>query len=129
VPDLFVRGREVYKANLNPDNPLGTIASIEHVLRGLDRRADEERSDIERQEKALADYRAQLGRPFEHETRLRDLLAKQAQLNGCLDLDKHEAQIVDDSHEAEEAPAASGLRRPSRAFVRSVGAAPPPAVA
>ena len=37
-PDLFIRGKETYKANLNPENPLGTIASIEHVLRGLDRK-------------------------------------------------------------------------------------------
>ncbi len=95
-PDLFIRGKETYKANLNPENPLGTISSIEHTIRGLDRRAEDEQREIERQEKALADYRAQLGRPFEHEARLKDLLAKKARLNACLDLDKHEAQIVDD---------------------------------
>ena len=105
-PDLFIRGKETYKANLNLENPLGTIASIEHTLRGLDRRAEQEQQDIERQEKALADYRAQLGRPFEHEARLKDLLAKQAQLNACLDLDKHEAQIVDDPREDIESDAA-----------------------
>jgi hypothetical protein len=101
-PEIFIRGKEVYKANLNPENPLGTIASIEHTLRGLDRRAEDGQQDIERQEKALADYRAQLGRPFEHEARLKDLLAKQAQLNACLDLDKHEAQILDEPREDAE---------------------------
>jgi len=110
-PDLFIRGREPYKANFNPENPLGTISSIEHTLRGLDRRAEEQQSEIERQEKALADYRAQLGRPFEHEARLKDLLAKQAQLNACLDLDKHEAQVVDEPREHEEGAVA---RRPAR---------------
>jgi N12 class adenine-specific DNA methylase len=105
-PGIFIRGKETYTANLNPENPLGTIASIEHTLRGLERRAEEEQHDIERQEKALADYRAQLGRPFEHEVRLRDLLATQAQLNACLDLDKHEAQIVDEPHEDMESSAA-----------------------
>lgn len=95
-PDLFIRGKETYKANLNPDNPLGTVSSIEHVLRNLDRRAEEEQREIDRQEKALAEYKAQMGRPFEHEARLKDLLAKQAQLNACLDLDKHEAQVVDE---------------------------------
>ena len=99
-PDLFVRGKETYKANLNPENPLGTISSIEHTLRSLDRRAEDEQRDIGQQEKALADYRAQLGRPFEHEARLKDLLVKQAQLNACLDLDKHEAQIVDELSES-----------------------------
>jgi hypothetical protein len=104
-PDLFVRGKETYKANLNPENPLGTIQSIEHTLRGLDRRADDEQLEIQRQEKALADYRTQLGRPFEHDARLKDLLARQAQLNACLDLDKHDAQIVDEPREAGEGEA------------------------
>jgi N12 class adenine-specific DNA methylase len=101
-PDLFVRGKETYRANLNPENPLGTIQSIEHTLRGLERRAEDEQIEIQRQEKALADYRTQLGRPFEHDARLKDLLARQAQLNACLDLDKHEAQIVDEPREAGE---------------------------
>jgi hypothetical protein len=110
VPDLVLRGQETYKANLNFDNPLGTISSIEHVLRSLDRRAEDEQFEIERLEKAHADYREQLGRPFEHEARLKDLLAKQAQLNACLDLDKHEAQIVDEPREQDGIPA--GVRRP-----------------
>jgi len=50
-PDLFIRGKEIYKGNLNHENPLGTISSIEHILRGLDRRAEEEQHEIERQEK------------------------------------------------------------------------------
>jgi hypothetical protein len=101
-PDLFIRGKETYKANLNPDNPLGTIASIEHALRGLDRKAEDEQREVERQEKALAEYKAQLGRPFEHEGQLKELMAKQAQLNAVLDLDKHEAQVVAEDREAAE---------------------------
>jgi N12 class adenine-specific DNA methylase len=111
-PDLFVRGKETYKANLNPVNALGTIASIEHVLRGLDRKSEDEQRDIERQEKALADYKEQLGRTFEHEGRLKELLLKQAQLNAALDLDKHEAQIVAEASEvADKSVAASFASR------------------
>jgi hypothetical protein len=40
------------------------------------------------------DYRAQANRSFEHESRLKDLLARQAQLNAALDLDKNETQVV-----------------------------------
>ena len=105
-PELLVRGRATYKANLNPESPLGTMASIDSVLRSLDKRAEEEQSDIERNEKALADYGTQLGRTFEHEARLKELLAKQAQLNAALDLDKHEAQAV------AEAPEAQGMMVP-----------------
>ncbi len=123
-PDLFIRGEEIYKANLNPDNPLGTIQSIEHVLRSLDRRAEDERRELERQEKALADYRAQLGRPFENEARLKVLLAKQAHLNACLDLDKHEAQSVDDPRESggfHPAYAARVIAEPARPVSRTGG--------
>ena len=126
-PDLFIRGRETYKANLNPDNPMGTISSIEHVLRSLERRAQDEQQEIERQEKALEDYRAQLGRPFEHEARLKDLLAKQAQLNACLDLDKHETQIVDEPPEDTELGAAKvpvEPRLPAPTRRRSFGPSP-----
>jgi hypothetical protein len=106
-PDLYIRGKETYRANLNLENPLGTVASIEHILRGLDRLAEKAQQEIERQEKALADYKVQMGRPFEHEDHLRELLAKQAQLNAVLDLDKHEAQIV---AEEPEVPASFAAR-------------------
>jgi N12 class adenine-specific DNA methylase len=100
-PELYIRGRETYKANLNPENPPGTIQSIEHALRGLDRKAEDEQREIERQEKALADYQTQLGRVFDHEARLKELLAKQAQLNAALDLDKGERQVAQDSRESD----------------------------
>jgi preprotein translocase subunit SecD len=128
APDLFIRGREAYKANLNPENPLGTISSIEHTLRTLDRRAEEEQHEIERQEKALTDYRAQLGRAFEHEARLKDLLAKQAQLNALLDLDKHEAQIVDEPREPDEETVSSAARRPPPIAPTGVRSVEPPTV-
>jgi hypothetical protein len=96
-PEILVRGALTYRAQLNPENPLGTIQSIEHAIRSLDRREEQEREELERQEKALAEYQAQLNRPFEHERRLKELLAKQAELNAALDLDKNERQIVQDS--------------------------------
>jgi hypothetical protein len=101
LPELFVKGKETYRAHLNAENPIGTIQSIEHALRALDRLAEEERAQIERQEKALADYKAQLDKAFEHEQRLKELLAKQAQLNAALDLDKNEHQVAQDSAETE----------------------------
>ena len=83
-----------YEANLNPENALGTIASIEYALRRLDRDAEEEKSRCELMEKALADYQEQLGRPFEHEERLRELLLKQQEISHQLDLDKGDTQVV-----------------------------------
>jgi hypothetical protein len=114
-PDLFIRGKATYKANLNPGNSLGTIASIEHVLRNLDAKAEAEKREVEQQEKALADYKAQMGRPFEHEARLKELTLKQAELNALLDLDKHDAQVVADAPEADEKQLRTGFAARVRA--------------
>jgi hypothetical protein len=42
------------------------------------------KSKCERMEKALADYREQLNRPFEHEERLRELCLKQQEITASL---------------------------------------------
>ena len=62
TPKLYLRGKYTYEANLNPENALGTIASIEHALRRLDRDSEEEKAKCERMEKALAEYKEQLNR-------------------------------------------------------------------
>jgi hypothetical protein len=95
TPDLFVRGAATYSAHLNPENPVGTMQSIEHALRSLERQAESEREHIERLEKTLADYQGQAGKHFEHEDRLKALLSRQAQLNAALDLDKGDRQIAE----------------------------------
>ena len=46
-------------------------------------------------EKELADYQSQADRPFEHEERLKQLLARQAEINSLLDLDKGDQQGAD----------------------------------
>ncbi len=108
MPLLYIRGHHTYEANLNTENALGTIASIESALRFLDRDVEAEKSNGERMEKALADYREQLGRPFEHEERLRELLDQQQNINKQLDLDKGDVQAVqaanDNTPQEEEAP-------------------------
>jgi N12 class adenine-specific DNA methylase len=101
-PDLYIKGALSYRAQLNLENPLGTIQSIEHAIRALDRREEQERADIERQEKALAEYSEQMNRPFEHEQRLKELLVKQAELNALLDLDKNEKQVAPDDPQMEK---------------------------
>ena len=91
---FYLHGSHAYALYIHPQNPLGMLAGLETELRRLDRYAEAAQADYERQEKALADYREQLGRPFEQEERLRELLAKQADINRSLDLDKSDMQVV-----------------------------------
>jgi N12 class adenine-specific DNA methylase len=95
IPHLFVRGHATYSAKLNAANPVGTIQSIEHTLRNLDRLAAEQQTRVARIEKELADYHSQADRPFEHEERLKQLLTRQSELNSLLDLDKGDQQGAD----------------------------------
>jgi hypothetical protein len=94
LPELFVRGASMYKVQLNAENPLGTMQSIEYALRGLDKAVADERERAARAEKMLGDFEEQAGRPFEHEARIKELLGQQAELNAALDLDKGERQIA-----------------------------------
>ncbi len=96
TPYVYLRGKQTHEAYLNQENALGTIASIENALRRLDRFAEEEQTELERREKALADYLEQLNRPFEHEERLREFILKQQEINRSLDLDKGDSQVVAD---------------------------------
>jgi hypothetical protein len=106
VSDLFIRGAGTYTAHISADHPVGTMRSIEHTLRALDRAAADEQQELQRLEK-FTDYQAQAQRPFEHEGRLKELLARQAQLSAALDLDKSDAQAAEATTEPEiETPAA-----------------------
>jgi N12 class adenine-specific DNA methylase len=92
IPDLFIRGRGTYSANVNASSPIGTVQSIEHTLRNLDKLAIDQHSRVARLEKELGDYQLQVDRPFEQDKRLKHLLARQAELNALLDLDKGDQQ-------------------------------------
>jgi len=91
---FYLRGSHAYELFINPQNPLAMLAGLETELRRIDRYAEAAQDDCARKEKALVDYREQLGHPFEHEERLRELLAQQEHINRSLDLDKSETQVV-----------------------------------
>src|ERR1017187_4572782 len=104
IPHLFIRGHATYSAKLNAANPVGTIQSIEHTLRNLDRLATEQQTRVARVEKELADYQSQADRPFEHEERLMQLLTRQTELNSLLDLDKGDQQATDPVPDLKDEP-------------------------
>lgn len=112
LPELFIRGAGIYKAQLNAENPVGSMQSIEYALRSLDKAVADEQEHTTRAEKMLGDFQEQAGRPFEHEARLKELLVRQAELNAALDLDKGERQIAPEAG-GEESPAGSESESPA----------------
>jgi hypothetical protein len=126
VPDLFVRGAGTYAAHINAENPVGTMQSIEHTLRALDKAAEDERRHVERLEKTPTDYQAQANRPFEHEARLKELLVRQAQLNAALDLDKSDAQAAEPVAPDAEPVAAHSRSGPTTRTTQGNSPAPRP---
>jgi hypothetical protein len=133
IPHLFVRGQATYSANLNATNPVGTVQSIEHTLRNLDKLAAEQQSRLVRIEKELADYESQAERSFEHEERLKELLARQTELNSLLDLDKGDQQGADSVPDKEASeigeivaaamPRNDEVAKMAEAYMRSSGTA------
>ncbi len=102
----FLRGEATYTINYNPDSPIGTLMSIERTLHGLETVQSRLEADIQRDGKALAEYRLQSEKPFEHEERLKELLVEQTRLNAALDLDKNDTQAaVADSDDDADFPA------------------------
>jgi N12 class adenine-specific DNA methylase len=95
LPEIFIRGASMYRAHINPENPFGTLQSVEHTVRSLEKIAAQRQERVEQLQKTLADYQAQADRPFEHEARLKELLVRQTQVNALLDLDKGEHQVAE----------------------------------
>jgi hypothetical protein len=102
LPEIFVRGAGTYPAHLNPENTVGTVQSIEHTLRSLERVATQQQERVDYLQKTLTDYQAQANRPFEHEARLKELLVRQEQINALLDLDKGERQVAEAARDRDD---------------------------
>jgi N12 class adenine-specific DNA methylase len=94
MPDLYLQGHGRYSANFNSSTPIGTIQSLEHVLRHLDQTSDTAQRELATLTQTLEDYRAQASRPFEHEAKLAHLLARQAELDAALDLTTGDQQAA-----------------------------------
>jgi hypothetical protein len=76
-----------YDANVS-DSPAGIIGSLEHAARSIEERIGRCREQLAQSRKAFADYTALTDRPFEHETRYHEAVARQAELVQALDLTK-----------------------------------------
>lgn len=80
LPQVQLHGAATYEAHTNQDTPLGTVASLENAARNMDTRVAALTDKIEKDRKTLADTKAILGQKFPKLERLKELLARQAEL-------------------------------------------------
>lgn len=123
LPEIFVRGHAMYSATFSGSSPVGTVQSIEHTLRSLDKLAKDQRARVSTLEKELADYEVQSGRSFEHEGRLQELLARQADLARTLDLDKSDQQAIESDPDAASERESVPINQAAASYMRESGAA------
>jgi hypothetical protein len=90
VPNLYLAGHYVYNAVPYQTGP-ALVAGLMAALESVSKHHADAVAQLEVRRKRLEDIRLELARPFEHEGRLVDLLARQRGLLKKLDLDKDEA--------------------------------------
>jgi N12 class adenine-specific DNA methylase len=90
VKEVVLLGNNAYTAKIS-DSPLGTISSLEHVVRSLDERIIEFRSDLAGTQRRLEELQPHAHKPFEHEQKLKGLVQRQQEIVQALDLTKNQA--------------------------------------
>lgn len=97
---LNLCGQMTYQAKVSP-SPAGIIRSLEHAVASIEDRIFAREADLVQTTKNLKDLSALVGQPFEHATRLEELLVRQGELVQSLDLTKNQASSELDSDETD----------------------------
>lgn len=103
TPNLYLAGACLYHAEPYQTGP-GLVAALLAALESVPKQHGEATAQLQVRAKRLDDLRLELARPFEHESRLVELLARQRELLKRLDLDKDEAgSAAADAEETQQA--------------------------
>lgn len=87
TPNLYLVGDCIYHADPYQTGP-GLVAALLAVLESISKHHAETVMQLETKRKRQQDIKRELDRPFEYETRLVELIARQRELLKLLDLDK-----------------------------------------
>lgn len=103
-PVLIVRGEYQYHCELK-DTDIGTILSLESLVRNIHQELVHKQNWLQQAEKKLADLSKEILKPFEYEEKLQNLLKRQNEINDALDLNKSDsgAAALDDGEGLKEA--------------------------
>jgi hypothetical protein len=90
VDEVILKGATTYAAKVS-ENPLGTISSMEHVVRSLDEYVADREKELVETKQRVSDLRPHLTKPFEHEEKLQELVCRQSEIVKAFDLTKSQA--------------------------------------
>ena len=93
---VYLDGRHRYWINVNEENPVGTLESIESTLRHLDGKEAAERGEAAEKAERLRKLKAQGEHGYENEAKLRALSERQQQINKELATDKPQVDLAED---------------------------------
>lgn len=103
----YLLGKGYHYFEPNPENPLGTIQSIESKLRNLEDRISGSKDSLERYTQDQKGIKEQLAKPFEHESKLDTAIEKQQKLDDQL---RENAPDPQAAAQEEERPTGTGER-------------------
>ncbi|MES2356608.1 MAG: DEAD/DEAH box helicase [Pseudomonadota bacterium] len=104
IPNFYLEGQFTYDAEDYQQGP-ALVAALLACLCSVQETHDKEVVQLEAKRKRLEDLTRELQRPFEHEKRLAELIARQRELNQLLDINKDAVEGV--SLESEDAKQAA----------------------
>ncbi len=76
VNEIILRGKNTYVAKIS-DSGLGTISSMEHVVRSLESHANDLRQTLAATHRKIEELRPHIDKPFDHQERLQSLVQRQ----------------------------------------------------
>ena len=98
--EIVLKGKNAYIAKIS-DSPLGTISSMEHVVRSLESHANELQNTLTATRRRIEELRPHVDKPFDYEEKLQTLVQRQQEIMKALDLTKNQAS---NQLSAEEVP-------------------------
>jgi hypothetical protein len=90
VNEVILKGKNTYVAKIS-DSGLGTISSMEHLVRSLESHANDLRQTLAATHRKIEELLPHTDKPFDHEGRLQTLVQRQQELMKELDLTKNHA--------------------------------------
>lgn len=93
--NVVIRGESTYTATVNPESAVGTIQSIEAVLRSIETRAQQLEASISAWQADIAKLDSIISTPFERQSDLNKAIARNNEITNILNPPEAEAVVAD----------------------------------